>query len=105
MSLRIPKTTIAVDIKMEKLKGPRLFPKLKDFVNGSYPYNPILTQASLDTWDHCKAEYTMMLGLLLEDLNPAKQRNVGVLIKTRARVARMRAVERKRILAFKKGKV
>lgn len=85
---------------MKKINGPRLRPKLKDFVDGAFPYNPILTQESLDTWEDVMGRYTEMISRSLGD--PEHHRKITVLIKTRARAARILANERKLILEWRK---
>ncbi|MEN9917715.1 MAG: hypothetical protein RL662_151 [Bacteroidota bacterium] len=80
-------------------KGPRLYPKLKEFVNGSYPYNPIITPATLDTWWQSIADCTARIGNVLGDLGATCV--LGALIKIRARSSRLMLEDRKRYIRFR----
>lgn len=101
MNLLTRKTITVGDIKMKKEAGPRLFPKMKGFVNGEYFYNPIITKGSLKTWEGLIADYTNNIAEELVNTNPYRIRMLGRLITMRARCARIRASDKKKLLKFK----
>ncbi len=78
-------------------RGLRWRPKIKSFVNGGYPYNPVLDMDSQKTWLEAAAEYTVEIADTIK--NPAGfRRPLSSLITVRSRLYRIRAEERRRIL-------
>jgi hypothetical protein len=82
--------------------GPRLRPKLKDFVNGSFPHNPMFTQYGLDIWEDAIGRYTGCIANMIH--HPFGYMALANMIRMRARAARLMAMERKKIIAFKRKK-
>ncbi len=85
---------------MKKLEGPKLFPRIKRFINGRFIYNPIITIESLKAWDHLIAEYTCYINEERGRCNSGNTRSLGRLIGMRSRFARFRACDRKELVRF-----